>query len=166
MKQLDLMTLPPRVKCCPKCRITKCASEFPRREPGRQSPCAYCKPCQRIYSRAHYLRNKVKHNVRRAEHQREYRIRNRQFLAQVLTNAACIDCGESDPIVLEFDHIAGKKRYDISRMIYIGAAIASLEAELAKCVVRCANCHRRKTARSGYWKGSPRLQAEQQSNGR
>ena len=164
--QLEMLPLPPRVKCCPKCRLTKCASEFPRREPGRQSPSAYCKPCQRIYSRAHYQRNKGKHNYRRRENQREYRIRNRQFLADVLVKASCVDCGESDPIVLEFDHIVGKKRYDISRMIYIGTSIASLEDELAKCVVRCANCHRRKTARSGYWKGSPRLQAKLVSIGR
>lgn len=166
MMEMHLFPVPPRTKVCPKCRFTKYASEFPKREPGRQSPSAYCKPCQRMYSRAHYLRNKVKHNYRRRENQREYRIRNRRFLAEVLFNASCVDCGESDPIVLEFDHIAGTKRYDISKMIYIGSSIASLREELAKCVVRCANCHRRKTARSGYWKGSPRLQAEQQSIGR
>src|ERR1700724_1272402 len=122
MIQLYLVPISPRTKCCPKCRLIKSASEFPRREPGRQSPSAYCKPCQRIYSRAHYLRNKPKHNYRRTEHQREYRTRNREFLAQVLVRASCIDCGESDPIVLEFDHIAGTKRYDISKMIYIGTS--------------------------------------------
>jgi hypothetical protein len=166
MTQLHLVLIPPRMKLCPKCRLTKFGSEFPQRNPERQSPSAYCKVCQRVYSRAHYQRNKVKHYIRRAEHQREYRLRNRQFLALILSDASCIDCGERDPIVLEFDHVSGKKRYDISKMIHIGAAIASVEDELAKCVVRCANCHRRKTARSGYWKGSPRLQAKEQLIGR
>jgi hypothetical protein len=166
MTQLQLVPIPPRTKCCPKCRQIKCASEFPRREPGRQSPSAYCKPCQRIYSRAHYQRNKGKHNERRSQHRREYRLRNIEFVAGVLGNSSCIDCGERDPIVLEFDHVSGTKRYDISRMTNIGKSIASIEEELAKCVVRCANCHRRKTARTGYWKGSPRLQAKRQSIGR
>src|ERR1022692_138833 len=135
MMEMQLFFLPPRTKCCPKCHLTKCASEFPRRDPERHSPSAYCKPCQRVYSRAHYQRNKVKHNHRRRVNQREYRIRNRKFLAEILVNASCVDCGEGAPIVLEFDHIAGTKRYDISKMIHIGSSVASLREELAKCVL-------------------------------
>lgn len=47
---------------------------------------------------------------------------------------------------MEFDHVRGTKRADISTLIRDGAAVHVLEAEIAKCVVRCANCHRRRTA--------------------
>lgn len=58
-----------------------------------------------------------------------------------------MDCGESDPIVLEFDHVQGKKRFSISECIYQNWSIEDLEKEMNKCEIRCANCHRRKTAK-------------------
>lgn len=165
MTQLVLLPIGPRVKRCPKCHLVKDASEFPRREPGRQSPSAYCKPCQNIYSRAHYQKYKGEHNARRSENTRRYRLRNQRYVANVLARASCVDCGETNPIVLEFDHVRATKKYDVSKMTYIGVSIAAIELELAKCVIRCANCHRIKTATT-YWKGSPRLRAKQVSLGR
>ena len=55
----------------------------------------------------------------------------------------CVDCGISDPRVLEFDHVTGTKLRDVCH-----AALSSVEfakAEAAKCELRCANCHRIKT---------------------
>jgi hypothetical protein len=56
-----------------------------------------------------------------------------------------VDCGETDPLVLEFDHLRDKR-------FNIGNALpyrnwASILAEIEKCAVVCANCHRRRTAR-------------------
>ncbi len=63
----------------------------------------------------------------------------------------CVDCGEPDPIVLEFDHVRGEKRADVDSLITVGCSRALLLAEIAKCDVRCANCHRRRTAAArGY----------------
>jgi hypothetical protein len=82
-----------------------------------------------------------------------YRRRNRAYIDDFLTRNACVDCGEADPIVLQFDHISGSKRGDISTLVTGGRSIEFLAAEIAKCVVRCANCHCRRTAASrGYWK--------------
>jgi len=58
----------------------------------------------------------------------------------------CVDCGETDPIVLQFDHVAEKRR-DISEMVRAGFSWPAIESEIARCQVRCGNCHRRKTAR-------------------
>ena len=55
----------------------------------------------------------------------------------------CVDCGEPDPIVLEFDHLRDKK-FTISK--YRGGTMEALKLEIAKCEVVCANCHRRRTA--------------------
>ena len=68
-----------------------------------------------------------------------------RYLIEYFAAHPCIDCGETDPIVLEFDHLRDK-RFDI------GAALAyrnwqSILDEIEKCEVVCANCHRRRTAR-------------------
>lgn len=57
----------------------------------------------------------------------------------------CVDCGESDPIVLEFDHVRGEKKFRIGAARRKCGSIGALLAEMAKCDMRCANCHRRKT---------------------
>lgn len=73
-------------------------------------------------------------------------LRNHRYLLAVLRSAACADCGESDPVVLEFDH-RGEKRGNVSSMAD-WASLETLETEIAKCDVRCGNCHRRKTQRA------------------
>jgi len=55
---------------------------------------------------------------------------------------------ESDYIVLEFDHKHDKK-YNVSAMHTLSLEL--LIKEIEKCEVRCANCHRRKTAHQFNW---------------
>jgi hypothetical protein len=75
----------------------------------------------------------------------------RAFVEQWLATHPCIDCSEDDPVVLEFDHVRGKKVSGISEMVIQYCSLAKLEEEVKKCDVRCANCHRRKTAKEkGY----------------
>lgn len=74
-------------------------------------------------------------------------LRARQFILQYLNQHPCVDCGNSNPVVLEFDHVAGKSKM-ISRMIVDGCCPATIAKELKKCEVRCACCHRIKTART------------------
>jgi hypothetical protein len=75
-----------------------------------------------------------------------YRKRIRAFLVAYLVGHPCVDCGESDPVVLEFDHVRGTKVAAISSFVRNMASMNRILAEIAKCDVRCANCHRRRTA--------------------
>jgi hypothetical protein len=59
----------------------------------------------------------------------------------------CADCGERDPVVLDADHLRDK-RYEISKLLHGNFTWRFLEKELEKCVVRCANCHRKRTGRT------------------
>lgn len=59
-------------------------------------------------------------------------------------------CGETDPVVLDFDHLRDKKE-NISWLVCHGAKLEIITEEIAKCEVRCANCHRRKTAKQFDW---------------
>jgi 5-methylcytosine-specific restriction endonuclease McrA len=98
------------------------------------------------YKREWYLRN-TEHQKARVRENSERSIRDNQSRAWAyLGSHQCVDCGESDPVVLQFDHIRDKLR-NVSQMLRQGFNWSAIEAEIAKCEVRCANCHRRKTAR-------------------
>ncbi len=74
----------------------------------------------------------------------------REFILQYLSTHPCTSCGESDPRVLEFHHL-GNKDSKVSRLIGRGASFDALKAEIEKCVVLCANCHRRLTTDEREW---------------
>lgn len=75
------------------------------------------------------------------------RYTRRDLLLKFFSTNPCVDCGETDPVVLEFDHIKekGKKEFNIGDLIR-RVNIDKLVAEMQKCEVRCCNCHRRMTA--------------------
>ena len=65
-------------------------------------------------------------------------------LAEIKEASGCVDCGITNHIMLDFDHLHDKK-YNISRMIHDGFSWAAIKKEIAKCEVVCANCHRVRT---------------------
>jgi excinuclease UvrABC ATPase subunit len=71
----------------------------------------------------------------------------RETVALYLLEHPCVDCGETDIVVLEFDHVRGQKKNAISNMITTGLSVKRIMAEIKKCEVVCANDHRRRTAR-------------------
>lgn len=100
---------------------------------------------RREYARKHYEQNKAKYIARAAAFKKKAVARNKKFLRGYAAEHGCADCGEDDWVVLEFDHVRGKKRGDLARMANQGVSIDTLKKEIAKCEVRCANCHRRVT---------------------
>jgi hypothetical protein len=68
--------------------------------------------------------------------------RNKLYVKNYLENKACIDCGNSDIRVLEFDHVRGVKLYHISYMIQKAYKLDLVKDEIEKCDIRCCNCHR------------------------
>lgn len=106
-----------------------------------------CKKEQAKAARKHYLKNKDKIKKRTRESNKKSIIRNRTFLWNYLLKNPCVDCGESDPVVLQFDHVRGKKRFALSDGAKNSYGIETLQKEIDKCEIRCANCHTRKTAK-------------------
>ena len=70
------------------------------------------------------------------------RKRNRKYIHEVKSQSHCVDCGEKNPIVLDFDHVRGDKTGAVADMVNQSYCIESLRKEIEKCEVRCSNCHR------------------------
>jgi hypothetical protein len=96
------------------------------------------------YGREHYRANREKYIAAEARRKRARVEERMRYLVDYLRSHPCVDCGEADPLVLEFDHLAGK-RFAISQG-FSGRNWQSVLDEIAKCDVVCANCHRRRTA--------------------
>jgi hypothetical protein len=81
--------------------------------------------------------------------QRSLRVRDmyRLRLVEYVTHHPCVDCGEPDVRVLDFDHRPGTEKRDAgAHMLFDLVRRQLIEAAIEKCDVRCANCHRRVTA--------------------
>lgn len=124
------------MKTCTRCLITKSDDEFNRYHRGQGGLQGYCRECQK----AHYRQNAVRHraNVRRTGAARVRTMRRMMFEAMA---DGCVDCGNTDIRVLDFDHVRGVKIDSIARMVSNEVGFDILRAELAKCEVRCKNCH-------------------------
>jgi hypothetical protein len=104
---------------------------------NRNTPDGYlgqCKPC----------------TVRRYGPGRSERAkRDRLRFQEIKLARGCVDCGyKAHPAALDFDHRPGEiKTYAVCTMA--GMSQALIDAEIAKCDVRCANCHRISTFNRG-----------------
>ena len=138
-------------KRCPKCEVQLPLTSFTQsKNTGRWS--SYCKPCLSLYCRNHYVKNAPKHNARRDRMRAIYKKRNRAFVIAYLKAHPCVDCGEADTTILDFDHVCPEeKEHEVSYLSRRGRPLKELIREIARCEVRCANCHRRRTARQFGW---------------
>jgi hypothetical protein len=141
------------MKTCRACGQEKPEDQFNWKYESKGVRCATCRDCMQAYIRDHYRRN-VDYYVKKARrNNKRYHKAAQKRLHEYLSTHPCVDCGESDPIVLEFDHVdQGTKRAEVSRMVSSILSWDTITKEVAKCEVRCANCHRRRTAKQrGYY---------------
>lgn len=111
-----------------------------------------CRDCNKKYQRGHYLRNKSDYYAKSKRYFKTYKNDIVQQIILYFKEHPCLDCGEDDPIVLEFDHRDPKeKKNNIPRLISNGNSWKTILIEIGKCDVRCANCHRRRTAKQFNW---------------
>ena len=137
-------------KVCAKCREALPQSAFSRRRNGQTQP--YCRSCNKEYQRAHYESNRDSYLERANERRPGIKREIQRKLLAYLADHPCVDCGETDPVVLEFDHLdRADKTVLVSRAVSNAWKWVRIETEIAKCAVRCANCHKRRTATQFGW---------------
>lgn len=112
---------------------------------------ALCKEHHREYVREHYQQNKQYYIDKARKRNIQTRLRNRETVIQWLRANPCVDCGNDDIEVLQFDHRDPEiKEANIAQMMT--GSHGKLCAEILKCDIRCANCHTKKTRRQlGWW---------------
>lgn len=134
-------------KYCPCCKAVKEASDFHKNARRRDGLQNYCKQCKQKADRSNYLKNPERKYRENRAHKQDVRLKVYDYLSL----HPCVDCGETDPIFLEFDHVKGEKRHNIADLNHQTRAWSLIEEEMSKCVVRCIKCHRIKTARELGW---------------
>lgn len=85
---------------------------------------------------------------------REVRIRdNQDRIFAYLDDKECVDCRETRSNVLQFDHVRGVKKANVTDLVSGGYGWETILKEIAKCDIRCANCHILRTAKQqGTWR--------------
>lgn len=134
-------------KVCGKCGESKAITEFSFKDKEVRIRHSWCRDCFAEYKRAWYERNRDGHIDHVTRNREATTAANRLRIYRYLAEHPCVDCGETDLVVLEFDHVRGIKRHAVSTMVAGGFTWAAIEEEIAKCDVRCANDHKRRTAK-------------------
>mgnify|MGYP003382071264 CR=1 FL=1 len=110
-----------------------------------------CRECQKIQKNDWYARNADNHKANVNDNKSRTKNDARNFLYNYFSNHPCVVCGETDIRVLEFDHVRGRKRAPIATLLKGGYSISVIMAEIEKCEVVCANCHKKRTYK-GSWR--------------
>lgn len=132
---------------CGRCGEEKAVDEFAWRRISKGQRDNYCRPCRAEYKQDHYAANRQRY-IDAARHRKIELVAERiDYLVSFLREHPCADCGEADPVVLEFDHLRDKK-FSVAQGLRDREWQSVLD-EMAKCEVVCANCHRRRTAQRG-----------------
>lgn len=132
------------------CKKEKDLEEFNFKNKISQIRQKACKECTRLEIRRHYDQNKIYYLEKAHKRNKEHRMMIQKYIYEFLLAHPCVDCNEKDPVVLDFDHL-GNKIAPVSTILRGNYPLTTIQKEISKCVVRCANCHRRKTSRDLKW---------------
>jgi hypothetical protein len=159
-------------KRCSRCGEAKPLSEFHKHAGRKDGRTSICKTCAAIYARSdtakaiqqryartdkrkavksrYYERHRERLRVMWRADQTRRRQQARAWLNAIKLAAGCADCGyNKHPAALDFDHIGTDKTANVGVMVRSRVSRAIVEAEIAKCEVVCANCHRIRTYERG-----------------
>lgn len=123
------------LKKCTKCKVLYPATDYKKRR-------SQCNGCLSTINKESYTKN-PNYKLSTVANKNRKRIECRTKLCEFLVGKECKDCHTNDPMVLEFDHFKDKTG-NIANLAATGNW-PLVEAEIAKCEIRCANCHKKKT---------------------
>lgn len=115
-------------KSCPRCRLRPCHRGW-----------NYCRSCNALNTKERYWRH---HDA--AKRRVTDGFASKRKLVTDAKRTPCSDCGvKYPPYVMDFDHARGEKVFELCTAVH--RSVAEIIAEIAKCDVVCANCHRERT---------------------
>jgi len=123
---------------------------FAPKNRDRETWVGKCKECTSTYNRERYasdpeLRRKTRAAAKISN--KKTRVITTTYVNEYKLSHNCEDCGEQNPIVLDFHHTGEQpKKGSISRLVQDFYNLKTIKIEIAKCVIVCANCHRKRHA--------------------
>src|SRR2546423_11708058 len=148
------------LKQCCRCKVVKDTSEFHRSARRRDGLQAYCRACKKAIDKEHNQRNPRRNYARNKANA----LKNRIWLHNFLKTKHCEweGCDVNDPDMLVLDHLnPAEKRGHVSNMVYSPYSLKSIQEEVAKCRVLCANHHQKHTIQQfGYKKWLAEIEAQ------
>jgi exonuclease III len=139
-----------------KTECTKCGT--PLTESNRAKGRARCKACEAARMKSYYAANPELYNKHKgyvARNDAKWKAAVNTYILEVLkSRGGCLDCGETNIIVLEFDHRdPTAKSFSITSARQSKVSWDQLVEEIDKCDVVCANCHKIRSAKMfGNWR--------------
>ena len=96
------------------------------------------KKYQKKYHKDWYDMNKEN----RRKHIKERKFKIYEEVANFKSINKCKICKESNPVALDFHHLSDKK-FEISKVSSSRCSFKHIMNEISKCILLCANCHRK-----------------------
>jgi acetylornithine/succinyldiaminopimelate/putrescine aminotransferase len=133
-------------KICTKCKSEKDSHLFPARKKSKDGRASWCRACFKISWEKRYYENHQHYRNSHNTSRNRIREQNARNVFEYLAKHSCLNCGESDPIVLEFDHRNKDDKIENISNLILNSTWEKIQKEIEKCDVLCANYHRRKSA--------------------
>ena len=128
------------MKKCYMCKEEKEDEKFSKKKASKDGLQSRCSECMSKTMLIVYNKDRTTWNDR----VKKQKGRKREWIDKIKQEKGCLICKESDPVCLEFHHKnPSTKEYNISFMACNCIGDERIKEEIEKCVVICANCHRK-----------------------
>lgn len=128
------------MKTCTRCKLVKGLTEFSKRKTMKDGLQLQCKVCCREQAKAFYNKNPTPYKERAKVQRDKVSAYLMAFADKIKQERGCACCPERTLCVLDFHH---HKARGIPVTRAANHSYKMFEREINKCVVLCANCHRK-----------------------
>lgn len=134
-----------QTKRCHECQKRRLLKFFNRNQSKKDGLQTICRDCNKSRSKRYYEQHKEKQKKQIYAAKIKRVKANQQLMLEHLQGKECVDCGETNPVTFEFDHVTDDKTDSVSRLLGAGYSWPTIQNEIGKCDLVCANCHRIRT---------------------
>ena len=134
-------------KRCTSCGELKAISKFPWKIRSANRRQARCKTCLNWHARTRYERLSESEKKRFQAQVKQRQVDLLDFVRSIKEGESCVDCDRKfNPWQMDYDHRPDEvKEFNIGAAHLNGVARERILAEIAKCDLVCACCHRDRT---------------------
>lgn len=129
-------------KTCTICKQTKLFSEYNKKKTGKNGLQPHCRDCSHRQFKKYYNSNLEKHRAVVTKKNKETIQKIISWLDEI-KSVGCSLCDETEICVMDFHHIDPETKVTEVAQLVKNCSFKRLVNEINKCVLICANCHRK-----------------------